>query len=189
MRSQLHKAGQPSVSSLEVEWKQYDNDAPPPVQAPRQPTALFSGSRLVVYGLVQYCTQVQRRMCNHINQFCTGTGWTLYKVYVVSESRMERVKYYNFYQYKVSSYIGVFTRLSRWEPGCESHHHRCTFVLQQGNLSTLLLSTQVYKWEPGRRWQIIRWSDYLSDLLLFSYEFLLFIIIIIIILLISSQFC
>ena len=58
-------------------------------------------------------------------------------------------------QVEVSWYIGVFTRLSRWEPGFESHHRRGTFVLQQGNLSTLLLSTQVYKWGPGRRWQII----------------------------------
>ena len=56
---------------------------------------------------------------------------------------------------EVSWYIGVFTRLSRWEPGFESHQRRGTFVLQQGNLSTLLLSTQVYKWRPGRRWQII----------------------------------
>ena len=31
----------------------------------------------------------------------------------------------------------------------------CTFVLQQGNVSTLLLSTQVYKWRPGRMWQMI----------------------------------
>ena len=56
---------------------------------------------------------------------------------------------------EVSWYSGVFTRLSRWGPGFESHHRRGTFVLQQGNLSTLLLSTQVYKWEPSRRWQII----------------------------------
>ena len=31
----------------------------------------------------------------------------------------------------------------------------CTFVLQQDNLSTLLLSTQVYKWGHGRMWRII----------------------------------
>ena len=31
----------------------------------------------------------------------------------------------------------------------------CTFVLQQGNLSTLLLSTQVYEWGPGRMRQKI----------------------------------
>ena len=31
----------------------------------------------------------------------------------------------------------------------------CTFVIQQGNLSTLLLSTQVYKWAPVRMWQMI----------------------------------
>ena len=31
----------------------------------------------------------------------------------------------------------------------------CPFTLQQGNLSTLLLSTQAYKWGPGRMWQII----------------------------------
>ena len=55
----------------------------------------------------------------------------------------------------VSWYIGVFTRLSRWEPGFESHHHHGTFVLQQGNLSTLLLSTQGYKWGSGRMWQIV----------------------------------
>ena len=29
-----------------------------------------------------------------------------------------------------------------------------TFVLQQDTLSTLLLSTQVYKWVPGRMWRI-----------------------------------
>ena len=34
-------------------------------------------------------------------------------------------------------------------------HRRGTFVLQQGNLSTLLLSTQVYKWGLGRMWQMI----------------------------------
>ena len=56
---------------------------------------------------------------------------------------------------EVSWYIGIFTRLSRWKPGFDSHNRRGTFVLQQGNLSTLLLSTQVYKWGPGRRWQII----------------------------------
>ena len=31
---------------------------------------------------------------------------------------------------EVSWYNGVFTRLSRWEPGFESHHRRGTFVLQ-----------------------------------------------------------
>ena len=57
---------------------------------------------------------------------------------------------------EVSWYIGVFTRLSRWEPGFESHHRHSTFVqVQQGKLSTLLLSTQVYTWGPGRRWQIV----------------------------------
>ena len=63
--------------------------------------------------------------------------------------------YGRFTQVEVSWYIGIFTRLSRWEPGFESYYRRGTFVLQQGNLSTLLLSTQVYKWGPGRRWQII----------------------------------
>ena len=65
-------------------------------------------------------------------------------------------KTFVFLAVEVSWYIGVFARLSRWEPGFESHLRRGTFVLQrQGNLSTLLLSTQVYKWGPGRRWQII----------------------------------
>ncbi|XP_041462876.1 protein mono-ADP-ribosyltransferase PARP4-like isoform X7 [Lytechinus variegatus] len=57
VKAQLSKAKQPSVSSLEVQWKQHDNDPPTPVQAPRQLTSLFNGSRLVVYGFVQYCTE------------------------------------------------------------------------------------------------------------------------------------
>ena len=56
---------------------------------------------------------------------------------------------------EVSWYIGVFTGISRWAPMFESHHRRGTFVPQQGNLSTLLLSTQVYKWGPDRMWQTI----------------------------------
>ncbi|XP_071495566.1 uncharacterized protein [Diadema antillarum] len=57
VKSQLSRARQPSVSTLHVEWKQFDENPEPPVQAPRQLTALFSGSRLVVYGFVQHCTQ------------------------------------------------------------------------------------------------------------------------------------
>nr|XP_054753684.1 protein mono-ADP-ribosyltransferase PARP4-like [Lytechinus pictus] len=57
VKAQLSKAKQPSVSSLKVQWKQHDNDPPTPVQAPRQLTSLFNGSRLVVYGFVQYCTE------------------------------------------------------------------------------------------------------------------------------------
>ncbi|XP_063954630.1 protein mono-ADP-ribosyltransferase PARP4-like isoform X5 [Lytechinus pictus] len=57
VKAQLSKAKQPSVSSLDVQWKQHDNDPPTPVQAPRQLTSLFNGSRLVVYGFVQYCTE------------------------------------------------------------------------------------------------------------------------------------
>ncbi|XP_030850626.1 protein mono-ADP-ribosyltransferase PARP4 isoform X5 [Strongylocentrotus purpuratus] len=57
VKAQLSKAKQPSVSSLEVEWKQHDNNPPTPVQAPCQLTSLFNGSRLVVYGFVQYCTE------------------------------------------------------------------------------------------------------------------------------------
>ena len=34
--------------------------------------------------------------------------------------------------------------------GFDSRPYPGTFVLQQGTLSTLLLSTQVYKWVPGR---------------------------------------
>ena len=40
-------------------------------------------------------------------------------------------------------------------PGSNPIPSPCTFVLQQCNFSTFLLSTQVYKWGPGRTWQII----------------------------------
>ncbi|KAJ8026534.1 Poly [ADP-ribose] polymerase 4 [Holothuria leucospilota] len=56
VKNQLRRAGQPSVNSLSVKWHQFDNYAPKPRQAPRHLGALFSGSRLVVFGIVPYCT-------------------------------------------------------------------------------------------------------------------------------------
>ncbi|CAG2205447.1 PARP2_3_4 [Mytilus edulis] len=51
--SQIQKTSQPVLTSVSVVWQQFDN--PPPVQAPQQITALFNGSRLVVYGFVSNC--------------------------------------------------------------------------------------------------------------------------------------
>ncbi|XP_046570901.1 protein mono-ADP-ribosyltransferase PARP4-like [Haliotis rubra] len=56
VKSQLSKASQPGLTSVAVEWQQFDNDAATLPQAPRQITALFNGSRQVVYGLVPNCT-------------------------------------------------------------------------------------------------------------------------------------
>ncbi|XP_033740043.1 protein mono-ADP-ribosyltransferase PARP4-like isoform X2 [Pecten maximus] len=55
VKSQIAKAGQPGLTSVAVSWQQEDG-APPPKQAPNQITALFSGSRMVVYGFVQNCS-------------------------------------------------------------------------------------------------------------------------------------
>ncbi|KAI0229496.1 Protein mono-ADP-ribosyltransferase PARP4 [Lamellibrachia satsuma] len=55
---QLAKAAQPSLSSVSVSWQQFNSDAPP-LQAPSHVTALFSGSRQVIYGFVPNCTQAE----------------------------------------------------------------------------------------------------------------------------------
>ncbi|KAI8502339.1 Protein mono-ADP-ribosyltransferase parp4 [Branchiostoma belcheri] len=57
VKSQLWKAAQPGLTSVSVDWQQWDDDAPPPVQAPNQIVSLFNGSRQVVYGYVPHCTQ------------------------------------------------------------------------------------------------------------------------------------
>ena len=41
-----------------MEWQQFDEGDGEPAQAPRHLTAIFSGSRQVVYGFVPNCTQV-----------------------------------------------------------------------------------------------------------------------------------
>ncbi|KAK7486590.1 hypothetical protein BaRGS_00022115, partial [Batillaria attramentaria] len=56
VKRQLSKASQPGLTSVAVEWRQYDDNLPPPVQAPRRITALFNGTRQVIYGFVPNCT-------------------------------------------------------------------------------------------------------------------------------------
>ena len=58
IKRQLGKACQPGLTSVVVEWRQYDDNLPPPVQAPRRITALFNGTRQVIYGFVPNCTMV-----------------------------------------------------------------------------------------------------------------------------------
>ncbi|XP_065927969.1 protein mono-ADP-ribosyltransferase PARP4 isoform X5 [Magallana gigas] len=54
VRSQLQKAAQPVLTSVSVDWR-HDDQHPAPIQAPQQITALFSGSRQVIYGFVDNC--------------------------------------------------------------------------------------------------------------------------------------
>ncbi|XP_055887848.1 protein mono-ADP-ribosyltransferase PARP4-like isoform X2 [Biomphalaria glabrata] len=56
VKTQLNKASQPGLTSVSVEWRQYNDNLPPPIQAPHQITALFNGSRQVIYGFVPNCT-------------------------------------------------------------------------------------------------------------------------------------
>lgn len=59
VKDQLLKASQPSLSSIEVAWQQFnEDDAVKLVQAPTNVMALFNGCRQVVYGFVSNCTQV-----------------------------------------------------------------------------------------------------------------------------------
>uniref|UniRef100_A0ABM0MFB2 Poly [ADP-ribose] polymerase n=1 Tax=Saccoglossus kowalevskii TaxID=10224 RepID=A0ABM0MFB2_SACKO len=57
VKSQISKAAQPVLTSVNVEWQQFDSNSPIPVQAPSHIVSLFSGSRQVVYGFVPHCTQ------------------------------------------------------------------------------------------------------------------------------------
>ena len=59
IKRQLSKASQPGLTSVAVEWRQYDDNLPQPVQAPRCITALFNGTRQVVFGFVPNCTMVR----------------------------------------------------------------------------------------------------------------------------------
>ncbi|RUS77622.1 hypothetical protein EGW08_014622, partial [Elysia chlorotica] len=61
VESQVVKARQPGLTSVSVEWRQYEDPLMPPVQAPRQITALFSGSQQIVYGYVPDCTMANLR--------------------------------------------------------------------------------------------------------------------------------
>ncbi|XP_078337991.1 uncharacterized protein LOC111100311 isoform X3 [Crassostrea virginica] len=54
VKSQLQKAAQPVLTSVSVDWRHDDSHAAP-IQAPQQITALFSGSRQVIYGFVDNC--------------------------------------------------------------------------------------------------------------------------------------
>lgn len=55
IKAQLQKAVQPVLTNVCVEWKLFDEDAPLPLQAPRQIMSLFSGNRQIVYGFVSHC--------------------------------------------------------------------------------------------------------------------------------------
>ncbi|KAL8624962.1 hypothetical protein ACOMHN_039849 [Nucella lapillus] len=56
VKRQISKVVQPGLTSVKVEWRQYDENLPPPMQAPRHITAMFNGTRQVVYGFVPNCT-------------------------------------------------------------------------------------------------------------------------------------
>ena len=65
VKGQLSKAAQPGLTSVSVEWRQFDEDPSILPQAPQQITALFNGSRQVIYGYVPNCTMV----CIYISLF------------------------------------------------------------------------------------------------------------------------
>ncbi|XP_065198502.1 protein mono-ADP-ribosyltransferase PARP4-like isoform X2 [Sycon ciliatum] len=56
---QLSKSREAVLTSVNVAWQQFDDDADTPVQAPQQIVSLFNGSRHVIYGFVPHCTQAE----------------------------------------------------------------------------------------------------------------------------------
>ncbi|XP_041352469.1 protein mono-ADP-ribosyltransferase PARP4-like isoform X2 [Gigantopelta aegis] len=71
VKNQLSKAAQPGLTSVSVEWRQFDEDPASLPQAPRQITALFSGSRQVVYGYVPNCTMATLKAVVGGQEVCT----------------------------------------------------------------------------------------------------------------------
>ncbi|XP_043987599.1 protein mono-ADP-ribosyltransferase PARP4-like isoform X3 [Gambusia affinis] len=53
---QVKRMSSPGCSSVSVKWQQF-NPRAPPVQAPKQLTALFNDCHTLVYGFVPHCTQ------------------------------------------------------------------------------------------------------------------------------------
>lgn len=64
--SQISKAVQPGLTSVAVNWEQYEELAPP-IQAPSKIMSLFNGSRQVIYGFVPNC-----------NMVCSFSLWYIY---------------------------------------------------------------------------------------------------------------
>uniref|UniRef100_A0A4W3HLZ0 Poly(ADP-ribose) polymerase family member 4 n=1 Tax=Callorhinchus milii TaxID=7868 RepID=A0A4W3HLZ0_CALMI len=57
VESQVDRVTQPGCRSISVNWQQFNQNKPDPLQAPAQIHSIFSGSRLLVYGFVPHCTQ------------------------------------------------------------------------------------------------------------------------------------
>eukprot|EP00794_Sanderia_malayensis_P009205 gene9205-10179_t len=70
VKSQIEKCQQLALTSVNVAWQQFDDDAPCPLQAPRNVVSLFNGYRQVVYGFVPHCRLI----------FNVTTGKTLHRL-------------------------------------------------------------------------------------------------------------
>ena len=82
-RGLIEKARQPGLTSVKVSWEQHGaEDDSPPVQAPAIITAVFNGSRQVVYGFVPNCTQVG---VTGVDRWSTGLSLTVHR-WVLRES-------------------------------------------------------------------------------------------------------
>ncbi|KAG8524708.1 Protein mono-ADP-ribosyltransferase PARP4 [Galemys pyrenaicus] len=57
IEDQITRLRSPSCHSVSIKWQQLSTDAPEPLQAPVQVQSLFHNDRLLVYGLIPYCTQ------------------------------------------------------------------------------------------------------------------------------------
>ncbi|KAK3106810.1 hypothetical protein FSP39_000300 [Pinctada imbricata] len=57
--SVIDKVNQWGIQGVKVEWQQHSDNLPAPVQAPAHVTSIFNGSRIVVYGFVNNCSQAK----------------------------------------------------------------------------------------------------------------------------------
>ena len=111
---------------------------------------------MVVLSFTPFCReQAERAHCQfscwpHVfTSFCRAPDYMYMYMYLLMHSCLARI-----FSGGVVVYWSIHSTLTlrarvRISPS------PCTFVLQQGNLFTLLLSTQVYNWGPGRMWQMI----------------------------------
>ncbi|XP_053312056.1 protein mono-ADP-ribosyltransferase PARP4 [Spea bombifrons] len=57
VQRQISRLYSPNCSAVSVKWRQFDHNAPDPLQAPSRIQALFSQDSLLVYGFIHHCTQ------------------------------------------------------------------------------------------------------------------------------------
>uniref|UniRef100_A0A670HY83 Poly [ADP-ribose] polymerase n=1 Tax=Podarcis muralis TaxID=64176 RepID=A0A670HY83_PODMU len=64
MKSQTSRMSSLGCNAISIKWQQFDFDAPELMYAPAQIQSLFNHDRLLIYGFISHCTQVNKCCTN-----------------------------------------------------------------------------------------------------------------------------